>query len=138
MKSMALLIDTNVVLDWLMSRQPFVKESKEVMELCLCGKMTGYLVCHSIPNILYIIRKDFSVSERKEIGLMLCEKFNIIGIDKRKVVEALVNEAWDDLEDGLQIECAYEVNADYIITRDPKGFVSSKVKSLSPKDFMNL
>jgi len=80
------------------------------------------------------IDRDFDYEKEKDE--YFDEKYG--SFNWHKVVEALINEAWDDLEDGLQIECVYEVNADYIITRDPKGFVSSNVKSLSPKDFMNL
>ena len=138
MKNTALLIDTNIILDWLMRRQPFMNEAKKVIEFCINGSATGYLACHSIPNVLYIIRKDCDVTTRKEIGLMLCEKFEIIGIDKQRIVTALQNNAWDDIEDGLQMQSAFDESMDYIITRDPKGFASSRVQAISPKDYLNL
>ena len=101
MKNMALLIDTNVVIDWLIKRQPFLSEAKQVIELCINGTVTGYLACYSIPNVLYILRKDYDVATRKEIGLMLCDNFEIIGMDRQKIIDALQNEYWYDLEDGL-------------------------------------
>ena len=138
MKDMAVLIDTNIVLDWLLEREPFLKNAKEILEPCICGKVQGYLASHTILNIFYITRKHKSVAERKEILLMLCEKFNIIGINKEMITASLKNNAWDDLEDGLQIQCAIVESLDYIVTRDPKGFESSEVEVHSPESFIKL
>ena len=138
MKGTALLIDTNVVLDWLMKRQPFNNEATKIIALCIKRDVTGYLACHSIPNILYIVRKDFGVEKRKEIGLMLCYRFNIIGIDRQIIIKALQNKNWDDLEDGLQMQCAIVEKIDYIITRDQSGFESSAVQAISPEAFLKL
>ena len=67
---------------------------------------------------------------------MLCEKFNIVGLSKEIIMAALQNDDWDDLEDGLQIQCAIDENVDYIITRDPKGFENSKIPAISPDAFL--
>ena len=57
MKNTALLIDTNVILNWLLEREPFAEQARQVMEHCINGKAKGYLACHSILNIFYITRK---------------------------------------------------------------------------------
>jgi predicted nucleic acid-binding protein len=138
MKNRDLLIDTNIILDWILDRQPFAKASKNVMELCIKNVLCGYLAAHTILNIFYIIRKDKSVSERKEIHLMLCDSFEIIDVEKPMIVEALENEKWQDLEDGLQMLCAAQQKLDYIITRNIKDFTNSKIEALSPEDFLQI
>ena len=138
MKNTALLIDTNIVLDFFLDREPFAECADEIMRNCIVGKIQGYLASHTLLNAFYITRKRKSIEERKEFLLMLCEKFVIVGIDKQTIVSALQNEEWDDLEDGLQIQCAIIEDLDYIITRDPKGFKSSKIQALSPEEFLNL
>jgi len=135
---MEILIDTNVVLDWLLDREPFVEQANQIMRYCVRGKVKGYLASHSILNIFYITRGAFDTEKRKEIALMLCDKFNVIGLDKQMIIESLGNKNWDDLEDGLQILCAVAEGLDYIITRDPKGFETSKVQALSPKAFLEM
>ena len=138
MKDMAVLVDTNVVLDWLLEREPFLQHAKDVLEPCLCGKVNGYLASHTLLNVFYITRKEKSVEERKEILLLLCEKFNIIGLEKEMITASLRNDAWDDLEDGLQMQCAIVENLDGIVTRDSKGFEASKVKVYSPESFLEI
>jgi len=135
---MAVLIDTNIVLDWLLEREPFLQHAKDVLEPCLYGKLRGHLASHTLLNIFYITRKHKTVAERKEILLLLCEKFNVIGINKEMIATSLKNDDWDDLEDGLQMQCAEVGNLDCIITRDSKGFEASKVKVYSPESFLEI
>lgn len=136
MKNMALLIDTNIVLDWLLERRPLAKAAQKVIELCINGTMRGFLAAHTILNIFYIIRKEKSVAERKEILFMLCDCFEIINIDKAMIVSALENDTWQDLEDGLQMHCAVQSSVDVIITRNIKDFANSPVKALLPEEFI--
>ena len=138
MKNTALLIDTNIVLDFFLDREPFAEYADEIMRYCIIGKIQGHLASHTLLNAFYITRKQKSIAERKEFLLMLCEKFVIIGINKQAIMETLQNEEWDDLEDGLQIQCAIIEDLDYIITRDPKGFESSKIQALSPEEFLKI
>jgi len=138
MKNTALLIDTNVVLDWMMDREPFAQDSTKVLEICFDGKAKGYLVGHTILNAFYISRGCLNVDERKKILLHLCGNFIIIGIDKQTIIEALQNPSWKDLEDGLQMHCATTANVDYIITRDTKDFATSPIQALTPEEFLKM
>ena len=138
MKDMAVLVDTNIVLDWLLEREPFLQRAKDVLEPCLHGVIHGYLASHTLLNVFYITRKEKSIEERKEILLLLCEKFSIIGINREMIVASLLNDAWGDLEDGLQMQCAAVEELDCIVTRDSKGFETSKVQVYSPEAFLQM
>jgi predicted nucleic acid-binding protein len=133
---MVLLIDTNVILDHLISRQPFMDASSKVLCLCFDKKYTGYIAAHSITNVFYIIRKHFSASKRKEILLGLCDFIEVVGIQKKQIIDALINEKLDDFEDSLQIECAREINADYIITRNISDFSTSPIPAILPEELL--
>jgi len=133
---MVILIDTNIILDYLIARQPFMDNADKVLGLCLQQKCSGYIAAHSITNIFYILRRQFSVSERKKMLIELCEFVEVAGIQKKQVIDALVNEDFDDLEDCLQIECAKAVNADYIITRNITDFSASPIPAILPEDFL--
>jgi hypothetical protein len=63
---------------------------------------------------------------------------NVIGIDKAKLTEALLNEDFDDIEDRLQVECAESVGADYIVTRNIADFATSPIKAILPEGFLEL
>jgi len=135
---MALLLDTNLVLDWIMKRPPFHQNAAEIVELCTRGKLRGYIAAHSILNIFYITRKDYSNKERRDLSKLLCDRFEIIEIGHKQILLALDSPSFKDLEDSLQIECAREKNIDYIITRDIDGFKNSKVAVMLPSEFLTL
>jgi len=133
---MVILIDANIILDHLIPRQPFVDIADEVLRLCFQQKCNGYIAAHSITNIFYILRKQFSASERKKMLLELCEFIEIAGIEKKEIINALTNEDFDDFEDRLQVECARMVNADYIVTRDIPDFSASPIPAILPEELL--
>lgn len=54
---MVVLIDTNVIIDFLVAREPFYDSALHVMEKCASGEAEGYMAFHSLPNLWYILRK---------------------------------------------------------------------------------
>ena len=133
---MVILIDTNVILDYLIPRQPFMDIADEVLRLCCQEKCSGYIAAHSITNIFYILRRHFSASDRKKMLMELCGFIEVAGIQKKQVIDALANEDFDDLEDLLQAECAKAVNADYIVTRNIADFSTSSIPAILPEDLL--
>jgi len=138
MKNTALLIDTNVILDWRLKREPFFENAETIIELCMHGKLRGFLACHSILNLFYILRKELNIIKRKDLLLMLCNNFDIIGINQEMLITVLCSDNFKDLEDDMQIKCAVDKDLDYIITRNIKDFKNSKVKAILPEDFLVL
>lgn len=59
-KNMKILIDTNVILDVLCDRTDFVESSSKIWKLCEVEKIDGYISALSIPNIVYILRKELT------------------------------------------------------------------------------
>jgi predicted nucleic acid-binding protein len=134
---MVVLIDTNVLIDFLNKRTPHNVYADKIIELCSSGTIKGHIASISISNIFYITRKDLPAKELREILLDLCEIVNIVGIDKQSIKTSLLNENFSDFEDCLQMECAKRVNADYIVTRDLPDFSNSGIAAISPMDFIN-
>lgn len=133
-----ILVDTNVLLDYLLTREPFYKDAKEVVISCVDGRAKGCIAAHSISNMFYILRKDFSISERREVLINLCSIFDVEGIDKVKLLEGLQNNEFSDFEDCLQMECAKAYRAEYIVTRNIDDYKVSEVKAILPKDYLEL
>jgi predicted nucleic acid-binding protein len=133
---MVILIDTNILLDFLQNRERDGEFANKIIETCARKTISGFMAAHSISNAFYILRKDYSIKERKEMLLGLCYIIDIVDIDKQKIITSLLNEDFADIEDGLQIECAKRVNADYIVTRDLSGFSNSDIEAISPVDFI--
>lgn len=133
-----ILIDTNVLLDYLLTREPFYVDAKKVILKCTEGEVKGCIAAHSIPNMFFILRKDYDAKDRREILCSLCKIFEIEGIDKAKLVSGLENEDFSDFEDCLQMECAKAYGAEYIVTRNVSDYVISEVTAILPEDYLKL
>jgi predicted nucleic acid-binding protein len=138
MKNITALVDSNVILDSFFDREPFGKTAKQLLADCKSGQFDGFIAAHSFTNMFYIMRKEFSLQERKELLLDLCNFFGVIGIDEARIIKSLNDDTFDDIEDYLQFDCAEEANADYIITRDPRDFANSQIPVISPEAFLEL
>ena len=132
---MRILLDTNVLLDYILLREPFTQDAQEIIELCQSEILDGAIAAQSVADMFYILRKDIPVDNRRRILLCLCEIFHVETIDKAKLTRALTNQDFSDFEDCLQNECATAFKADYIITRNVRDYVESKIPCLTPKDF---
>ena len=132
-----ILIDTNVLLDYLLTREPFYEEAKGVVLACVEGKTKGCIAAHSISNMFFILRKDYNAKERRELLSGLCSIFNVEGIDKAKLLAGLHNEDFSDFEDCLQMECAKAYGATYIVTRNVSDYRTSDIEAITPKEFLD-
>lgn len=135
---MTILVDTNIILDIFMDRKPYAEEAKTIMEKCVDGEIIGYLAAHTIPNLFYILRKAYSQKERRMLIRNLCDVFRISDLNAEKIISAVEKEHFADFEDCLQEECAVEVLADYIVTRNPDDYRMSRIKVITPGDFVKL
>lgn len=136
---MKILINTNIILDFIQSRKPFSENASKIINSCVKKENEGYISAHSLSDILFILRKDKTVEERKALILNLCSFFTVIPEDKNFYTVVCQNNNWNDLEDGLQMKCADFEKLDYIVTRDAgKGFNNSPVKVISAEDFSNI
>ena len=135
---MVALIDTNVLIDALAHRTPFDKEAKEILKKCYEKKVTGFTAAHSFTNMFYILRKLYSLDDMKLLLLNLSKIIKIIKIDEELITSSLKNSLFSDVEDCLQAECAKIANADYIITRNANDFANSRIKAISPTEFLEI
>ena len=133
-----ILIDTNVLLDYFLTREPFYEEAKKVILSCIDGNVKGCIAAHSISNMFFILRKDYNAKERREILYNLCKLFDVEGIDKSKLLAGLENEDFSDFEDCLQMECAKAYGADYIVTRNVSDYATSEIRAILPKNYLEL
>ena len=53
-RNMVILIDTNVIMDFLIQREPYAQDAIKIVNLCYTKKLNGYLAAHTISNLFYI------------------------------------------------------------------------------------
>ena len=135
---MHVLFDTNIILDILEKRLPFYDASQSALELCISGEVTGYIALHSISNIFYILRKRYSATDRRKLLLNIIDLLKIANADHKSVRNALEREDFSDFEDCLQDECAKQIHADYIVTRNINDFSTSDIPAITPENLLKI
>ena len=132
---MKVLVDTNVILDVLCNRKKFVKDSLRVFQCCETQRITGYISALSIPNIVYIMRKELDPEQIKEILHTLTMVFSVVEPRESDLLKA-AELSFGDYEDAIQSVCAARVRADYIVTRNERDFDNSPVRVVSPTNLL--
>lgn len=132
---MKVLVDTNVILDVLCNRKEFVADSLRVFQCCETQRITGYISALSIPNIVYIMRKELDPERIKEILHTLTLVFSVVELRESDLLKA-AELPFGDYEDAIQCVCAARVRADYIVTRNEKDFTNSAIPAISPTNML--
>jgi predicted nucleic acid-binding protein len=132
---MVLLIDANIVLDVLLNRQPFVRDSSLIWKLCETNQAKGYISTLTFANMMYIMRKELSAEKIEEVFRKLKLIFEIADFSPA-ILEKAVELKWSDFENAVQCATAEQIHADYIITRNVRDFTQSKVTAFSPTELL--
>ncbi len=132
-----LLIDTNVVLDVLLDRKPHVEASTAVWAAVETGVVEGLLAAHAVTTIHYLVRKEMDATKAMRIVAAMLKVFGVAAVQGAVLQEALQLPC-PDFEDAVTAAAARLAGCNYIVTRDPKGFRGSPVRSLTPEAIIPL
>ena len=136
--SMKVLIDTNIMIDALTNRDGRSGFSAMVIDLCAKQVIDGYVALHSISNMYYILRKQYSDAERRTILKRYNEILKVAEVGNDVVDTAINNTAISDYEDALQYACAETVGAEYIVTRNIKDYGKAEIRAISLEELIKL
>lgn len=133
---MRVLIDTNIVLDFLLQREPFFQDAELLFQAIDMGQIIGYVTATTLTDIFYISRRHTrSIEQARQAVLETLTVMAICPID-RAVLESAFNSGLADFEDAVQIFSAVAQGLDAIVTRDVQGFLSSSVPVLSVEELL--
>jgi predicted nucleic acid-binding protein len=119
---MKVLIDTNIVLDLLLEREPFVEDAIALFDQVEAGQVRGYIAATTITNIFYIVRKVQGREAALQAVSRIAAGLEICAIDRHTIAQALASNL-KDFEDGIQFACAVLNQLDAIATRDTSDFI---------------
>ena len=133
---MKVLVDTNVVMDVLLKRIPFYRDSFSVFQLSDSGSINGFLASISVTNAFFILRK--AGKNRDDVYLDMDDINGIFKIApvSNTTISAALALRWKDFEDAVQYITAKECNVDFIITRNKSDFEASDISCMTPTEFI--
>lgn len=132
---MIILFDTNVLLDAMLDREPYGKDAAKLLNSVEESILNGFIAGHTLTTIFYLVEKSRNKTIARQIIKLLLNLFNIAPVNKNVLNEALHHD-FSDYEDSVTYECAKSINADGIVTRNPKDFTNSKINIYSPRELL--
>ena len=132
---MKLLLDTNVLLDVLLGREPHVGASAAVLSAVETGMLTALVGATSITAIHDLAAKAVGARRARrhlETVLSLCD---VAPVDEEVVRDALAL-GFADFEDAVLHEAARRARCGGIVTRDQAGFMRATMPVYDPAEII--
>lgn len=85
---MVVLIDANIILDYILKREPFYAAAQKVMQLCSTETVDGYIALHTITTIWYLLRK-LPDAVRRNALTAICNLLQVTGTTHEEVLHAI-------------------------------------------------
>lgn len=126
---MRVMLDSNILIDYLAKRQPFYKSAEMIMVLGYVGELELWFSYGQANDVFYVLTQGAKVplDEVKASLKRICSFVHICHAGEGEF-DAAIDSAWSDLEDACVYQCALSVKADAVVTRDAKGFNRSSLR----------
>lgn len=133
---MAVLIDTNIIIDALTARNEWSPAAQELLLLASAGELDAYITATSATDIYYLIRKHqkSEVTARESLSV-IARSVGILDVLGADCITALYSEM-KDYEDSVLSLCAKRNRMQYIITRNINDFKNAPVQAILPERFL--
>jgi predicted nucleic acid-binding protein len=128
-------IDTDVILDFLIKREPFSIEAMKLFDYASKGKLKIYASSLTFNNIHYVVSRLENANKSKQKLMVLFNLTEILPVGKSTIRKSLYSD-FKDFEDGIQNFCAEENRVETIITRNIKDYSTSNLLVQNPKEFI--
>ncbi|WP_443938006.1 PIN domain-containing protein [Pedobacter sp. MW01-1-1] len=130
------LIDSDVLLDFFLQREPFLIDSIGILTICERKKVKGFTTGLILANSYYLLRKHFEHKNIMSDFKKLLSFLDVLTMDKNSILQSIDSEV-SDFEDALQNYSAENHNGiDAIITRNIKDYKKSNLIILTPRMFL--
>ena len=133
---MKLFIDTNIVLDLLQYREPWIHDTIVLFQLATEKKVELIVTDLTIVNVVYVAGKNFDKKKLYETLLDFKKLVSVVSIGDEYIEQALKSDS-TDFEDATQYYAAKREQVDYILTRDINGFKTSEIPIMNVTEFLN-
>lgn len=134
---MNLLLDTNVFIDYLGGREPFYLPARRIVAAGFFGDAQLWVPAQSAKDAFYVLNHYIEGAKVQEAMLRAFEVIRPVSLAAEDAIRA-AQLNWQDYEDCLVALAAERAQADYIITRDKKGFGRSSVPTMSPGEWLDM
>lgn len=131
----SVFLDTNVVIDLLGHREPFVLSAAKILSLADTGRIKITISALTYATAFYVLSRDWP----KGVVKNKLRSFKIIAatadLTDIEIEKGLISD-FNDFEDALQYYCAVKSSCDIFITRNAKDFKKSEIPVMTPDEYL--
>jgi predicted nucleic acid-binding protein len=132
-----ILFDTNVLLDVLLAREPFVEASATLFDANVRGAVDGVLGATTVTTIYYLVSRERPAGTAQRHVKELLRLFDVAPVSRRVLVQAMDAE-FDDYENAVLAAAADGAGCDGIVTRNETDFKSAALPVYTPAELLSI
>lgn len=129
-------VDTDIVYDLLAKREPFYQAAARLFTLADEGKIQIFISSLFMPNLYYLLLKEKSPDEVKQILRTFKLLVNIAPFNE-KIIDLALNSEFTDFEDAIQYFSAVQNEIEVLLTRNLRDYKKAQIAVLTAQDFIN-
>jgi len=131
------LLDTNIIIDFLNDRQPFSFHATDIFRQARNKSIELFTSSHSFATTHYVMKKLLPEKVLRANLIKLNEHMQILPVTEKEIQHALSSN-YQDFEDAVQYACAMKSMVNVIVTRDVSGFLGSEIPVILLRELNNI
>ena len=133
-----IFVDSDVIIDFLIDRQPHVVSSSKIFDLCDKSLISIFTSSLCINNVHYVVKKIIGNKKAREVISELLDLIDVLDVSVDDLQSALKSD-FKDFEDAIQHSVALkEKGLKSIVTRNTKDYKNSKIAIFTPDTFIKM
>lgn len=133
---MTVLVDTNVMLDIALQREPFVKNSALTLSKARAAGPTP-LYAATMTTLHYFLSRQMGEAGARQFMGKCLQAMPVATVDQ-DVLQAALNSPMEEFADGVIAHAALASGALTVLTCDKETFARGPVAALSPDNCLSL
>ena len=129
------LLDTNIIIDVFLQRQPFAQDADSLVLLIEDGKLQASLCANTLTTVDYLLSGALGKQVAQGHIKRLLKTFDIAPVNRRVLQDAAESNL-KDFEDAVITESAKASGIPTMITRNGKDFVGCGLNVYSPGEWL--
>jgi predicted nucleic acid-binding protein len=124
--ALTVLLDSNILLDVVLERRPWVEDATALLDAVARGRARGYVASHTVPTVYYVVARERDRAAAATAAGDLLQLLTVVPLDNAGFQRALAL-GLPDFEDAAQAAACLQVGADVLVTRNPKDYAGAPV-----------
>jgi predicted nucleic acid-binding protein len=127
------LIDTDVVLDLLLAREPYFPAAGRLFAWIQEGRIEGFISSLAFSNLFYVLRKRMPAAEAIAALRKLRLLVQVVPVNER-VVDLALASSFRNFEDAIQYFAALEQGIPALVSRNKRHYTEARIPVWSAEE----